>query len=92
MKRFTVHPRAAAPEYRNEGYDVASVYQCPSQAKLRAWEYVEDLCDTVNGMGLAVSGHNAQFFSANFFFHNPDNGRLMMAVITPRHNHAYYVN
>ena len=90
MKRFEIHPRAAAPAYRFEGYDVESVYDRPSSAKLAAWDYVEGLCERVNGTGLAVSSHNTFTFTANFYFINPDNGREMMALITPAHNHAYY--
>lgn len=92
MTRFTVHPRVAAPEYRNEGYDVSSVYERPSRAKLRAWAYVKGLCDSANGTGLAVRSHNTFTFTANFYFFNPENGREMLAVITRDYNHAYYTD
>ena len=92
MNEFTVHPRAAAPRYRNEGYDLSSVYESFSKRKLKAWEYCIWLCNQVEGTWLAIRSHNTFSFTVNFYFCNPDNGREMLAVITPSYNHAYYLD
>lgn len=92
MSRFTVHPKAKAPVYYDEGWNLGAVYGSYSYAKANAWDYCVRLCDEVNGTGLAVRGHNTFAFTANFFFINPENGREMMAVITRDYNHAYYID
>ena len=92
MSKFTVHSRAKAPVYYDEGWDLSAVYGSYSYAKANAWGYCERLCDAVNGTGLAVRSHNTFAFTANFFFINPENGREMLAIITPSYNHAYYLD
>lgn len=92
MREFTIHPKAGAMHYRNEGYDLASVYECWSFKKDKAWQYCRWLCDQVNGTGLAIRSHNTFTFTANFYFYHPDNGREMLAIITPSYNHAYYLD
>ena len=54
MNEFTVHPRAAAPRYNNEGYNLCSVYDSWSFKKDKAWQYCMWLCNQVEGTGLAI--------------------------------------
>ena len=76
----------------NEGYNLGSVYGSYSHKKEVAWKYCVWLCDQVNGTGLAIRSHNTFMFTANFYFYNPDDGREMLAIITPSYNHAYYLD
>ena len=90
FKTMELCPPSRRPWAGAEGYDLDDVYKCCSKAKRRAWDYVERLCFALEGTGLAVSSHNTFSFSARFFFYHPENGRAMMAVITPSHNWCWY--
>lgn len=92
MRKFTVHPKAQAPVYHDEGWNLSAVYDSYSHAKERVWDYCVRLCNEVNGTGLAIRSHNTFTFTANFYFYHPDNGREMLAIITPSYNHAYYLD
>lgn len=74
------------------GYTLDDVYTSYSHNKAIAWAYVERLCGALDGTGLGVTSFNTFSFCARFFFTNPDNGRKMVALITPRHNWAWYTD
>lgn len=80
------------PSVGLEGYSLDSVYTRCSDKKRRAWFYCKRLCNALDGTGLAVSSHNIHFFTARFYFLHPEDGREMVAVITPKHNWCWYVD
>lgn len=88
---FTVHPRAAAPGYRNEGERLEDVYGTCSGEKRRAYEYCRELCEEFHGEGFRIAGHNTFAFTVQFEFDDPESGRRMRAMITRDYNHAYYI-
>ena len=85
-------PPSRRPCVGLEGYTLDSVYGRCSEDKRTAWADVKRLCAALDGTGLAVSSHNIQFFTARFYFHNPEDGREMVAAITPSHNWCWYVD
>ena len=88
---FLVHPRKRAPYLPAEGYRLRDVYRTYSNQKLEAYAYCHRIMNQVEGTGLAITSHNCQFFSVRFYFYD-EQGRPMMAHITPYYNHAYYVH
>ena len=87
---FEVHPRQRAPYAPVLGYELHDVYTKFSDKKEAAFEDCKRLCAKVEGTGFAITSHNHQVFCVRFFFYDEE-GRSMMAYITPYHNHAYYV-
>ena len=70
--------------YKGEGYgDIYDAYSRPSVYKVRAWWRCEDICASLSGYGLTVSGRNCSFFSAMFNFEDED-GVEYVAKITPQ--------
>ena len=89
-ERFEVHPRTEAPYLPIEGYKLDDVYKTYSGRKAAAFTHCKRLCKSVGGTGLAITSHNTFTFTARFYFYDEE-GRPMIAHITPSHNHAYYV-
>lgn len=87
---FEVHPRKRAPYLPIEGYELCDVYVKPSERKQSVFSICKRMMQQVDGTGFAITSHNCQFFSVRFYFYDEE-GRPMMAHITPCHNHAYYV-
>ena len=90
MKAFTVHPRAKAPAYIRYGEYLWEVYGSYSWAKEDAFRQCEKLYHDCGGWDFGIRSYNSFTFIVNWFFRNPDNGRMMLAIITPKYNHAYY--
>lgn len=87
---FEVHPRKRAPYLPIEGYELDDVYGKPSGAKFAAFKECLRMMEQVDGTGFAITSHNTFFFTVRFYFYDEE-GRSMIAHITPYHNHAYYV-
>lgn len=87
---FEVHPRKRAPYLPIEGYELHDVYVKPSERKKAVFADCERMMQRVGGTGFAITSHTHQFFTVRFYFYD-EQGRSMMAHITPYHNHAYYV-
>lgn len=92
MNSFKVHPRAKAPNLYREGFGLGDVYAKFSNEKDAAWDRCYDMCRELNGTGFRITAHNTFGFSVAFEFVNPENGRMMLAHITPRIHHAYYIS
>lgn len=91
LESFVCHPYAKAPFRMGEGVYLSDVYGSYSDAKERAYNNCSKLCDRFNGWGFQISSHNTNFFTVQFKFENPMNGRTMLAHITPKNNHLYCV-
>ena len=90
-ERFQLHPRTMAPYLPIEGYTLDDVYKSYSDRKAEAFIECKRLCKSVGGTGFAITSYNIQFFCVRFFFYDEE-GRALVAHITPTHNHAYYVH
>ena len=90
LERFTCHPYADAPIRQGEGVYLSDVYGSYSVAKERAYNHCRKLCDSFNGWGFQIVGHNCMTFSVQFEFENPLNGCIMLAHITRDYNHLYF--
>ena len=66
------------------------VYDTYSNRKLDAYADCYRMMQQLEGTGFAITSHNSHFFCVRFYFYD-EQGRSMMAHITPYHNHAYYV-
>lgn len=91
-KDFTIHPRAAAPCVFTIGHTLDDVYGSYSIEKARAYTYCKELCDRYDGYDFCITSANTFTFTVSFYFINPDDNRLMRAIITRTHNHAYYLD
>ena len=67
-----------------------AAYKNPSNAKRRAWKYVQDLCYDYNGYGLRVVGHNSMVFSGGFIGYIND--KKAFFYITPGYNRYMYID
>lgn len=92
MTRFRVHPRAAAPQLSCKGFRLTDVYASYSYAKACAFHRCECMCRDCDGSNFRIVSHNSFSFAVAFEFVNPENGRAMVAHITSRYNHAYYID
>lgn len=90
LETFTCHPYAEAPRYRGRGVVLSDVYGSYSDAKERAYDYCVRLCEEFDGWGFQIVSHNCNFFTVQFKFKNPLNGRTMVAVITKRKHQLYF--
>lgn len=89
---FTVHPKAAAPDVTAIGYTLDDVYDTYSVGKLTAYKYCKWLFQQCNGYDFCITSANTFTFTVMFDFINPEDNRLMRAVITKAYNHAYYLD
>lgn len=91
MRKFIVHPKAAAPVKHFQGRELCDVYAHYSYAKEKAYERCLNLFIETDGENFAITSHNTCTFACMWDFINPDNGRPMRAYITRTYNHAYYL-
>ena len=89
---FTIHTKAAAPRVRAIGHTLDAVYGSYSAAKAHAYRYCKYLCEKYDGYDFCITAANTFTFTVSFDFINPDDNRPMRAIITPRYNHAYYLD
>lgn len=57
--------------------DIYDAYKCPSRRKINAWRYCQELCESYNGYGLRIIGHNSQTFSVGFEYMDEKSGLAM---------------
>ena len=63
-----------------------SLYDCysrPSERKVYAWQYCQELCDRYDGWNLRILSYNTCKFYAGFFFADPETGVISFMYITP---------
>lgn len=75
-----------------KGDGLGKVYGSYSGAKAAAWERCKRTCSVLDGRNLCVTSSNTYFFSAQFEFDNPENGRPMVCHITPTQTCAMYLD
>lgn len=78
--------------FASRGNCLSEVYGHYSSAKAAAWEHCERLCSELDGHYLCVTSASCYFFSAQFEFAHPENGRPMVCHITPTQTCAMYLD
>ena len=78
--------------YGSRGTHLDEVYGTYSVGKSYAWRHCERLCDELDGRYLCITSNNTFFFSAQFEFDNPENGRPMVCHIMPSRTYAMYLD
>ena len=98
VRDFEVHPRkrvSATPTHDWAGRPMpktlGEVYGRYSDAKAYAYNYCRDLCRKYNGERFCITSANTFTFVVSFDFPHPETGEYMRAIITRKHNSAYYV-
>lgn len=87
--------RAASAAYETPRYlcyDIWEAYEKPSVYKVRAWNRCKELCHSLSGWGLAITGHNSMTFSVVFQYSDPDTGELCYAYITKDYDRFCYAS
>lgn len=89
--RFTFHPRAKAPGAFRGYESLSECYNHYSNAKLNAYRYCVDMCDSLHGFNFAITSYNCMMFTVMFDFYHPVTGELMRVHITRDYNHLYFI-
>ena len=76
----------------SRGNSLSAVYGSYSSAKAYAWRHCVRLCSELEGRNLCITSANIFFFTAQFEFDNPENGRPMVCHITPSQTYAMYLD
>lgn len=62
---------------------IFAAYKTPSQAKIDAFHEIAIECNQRGGFGLCVLGATCQFFSAGYFYPDPETGELRARIELP---------
>lgn len=62
--------------------NIFEAYSRPSANKIRAWEHCKELCHSLNGYALRITGKSCHAFSAVFKFVDGDTGELCYCYMT----------
>ena len=95
-----VHPKTLVHDaparimwgHRHPAVSVREVYERPSTAKLYFNEYFADACAQLDGFEFCITSHSCMFFTCEWNFVNPANGRPMHARATGKSVQAWYID
>lgn len=84
---------AAEYAYNHPAYtydDIYSAYSRPSANKIRAWDHCKELCRSLKGYALRITGKSSHAFSAVFKFNDEETRELCYCYMTKDYTRYCY--